>query len=94
MFQAAKITSKGQITIPKNIRTQLDVREGDEIYFMQTYSGLQLLTANERKEIAKKNLEALRRVQKAFEGVAEEIGLKNEDDVMKMIKSMREQGEL
>lgn len=30
---SAKITSKGQVTIPKNVRDALNVREGDQVLF-------------------------------------------------------------
>jgi AbrB family looped-hinge helix DNA binding protein len=30
---AAKVTSKGQVTIPKAVRAALGIREGDEIVF-------------------------------------------------------------
>jgi AbrB family looped-hinge helix DNA binding protein len=36
MGQAAKVTSKGQITIPKDVRTRLGVRPGDELEFIET----------------------------------------------------------
>ena len=35
----ATITSKGQITIPKDIRTQLDLHAGDRISFVQDDDG-------------------------------------------------------
>jgi hypothetical protein len=34
-------------------------------------------------------MDALREAQKAFEGEAERLGLKNDDDVMDMIKEIR-----
>ena len=33
MDSTATITSKGQITIPKNVRDALDLHEGDELLF-------------------------------------------------------------
>ena len=35
----ATITSKGQITIPKDIRTQFDLHAGDRISFVQDDDG-------------------------------------------------------
>lgn len=33
MDRSAKITSKGQVTIPKSVRDALELREGDELLF-------------------------------------------------------------
>lgn len=33
MDERAKLTSKGQVTIPKRVRDALDLHEGDEIWF-------------------------------------------------------------
>ena len=33
MDSSAKITSKGQVTIPKDVRDALELREGDELHF-------------------------------------------------------------
>ncbi len=33
MDSTAKITSKGQVTIPKDVREALELREGDELHF-------------------------------------------------------------
>jgi AbrB family looped-hinge helix DNA binding protein len=33
MDSSAKVTSKGQVTIPKHVREALDLREGDELLF-------------------------------------------------------------
>jgi len=35
----AKITSKGQVTIPKDVRERLGLRVGDEIEFVEDRSG-------------------------------------------------------
>jgi antitoxin PrlF len=34
-FETARVTSKGQITVPKNIREQLGIGEGDRIAFVR-----------------------------------------------------------
>lgn len=33
MDAAAKVTSKGQITVPKSVREALGIKEGDEVVF-------------------------------------------------------------
>jgi antitoxin PrlF len=33
MDERAKMTSKGQVTIPKRVRDALELREGDELHF-------------------------------------------------------------
>jgi len=38
-MQTATITSKGQITIPKDIRDSLGLQSGDKIKFIQTEKG-------------------------------------------------------
>lgn len=33
MYERARVTSKGQVTIPKRVREALGLREGDELVF-------------------------------------------------------------
>lgn len=77
----AKLTAAGQITVPVEIRRLLNLKEGDKILFMQ----------NEKGEVVIDNasINAIRKAQKAFEGVAEEYGFKDEDDVQRYIDEMR-----
>lgn len=35
----ARLTSKGQVTIPKDIRDRLGLRKGDDLVFQETPSG-------------------------------------------------------
>jgi AbrB family looped-hinge helix DNA binding protein len=77
----AKISSNGQITVPAEIRRQLGLKSGDKILFLQNSSG----------EIVINNAsaQAIYKAQKAFEGVAEQMGVSNEDDVQALVNEVR-----
>lgn len=79
-MELARVTTKGQITIPKEIRELLNLKEGSKVLFIK-----------KGKEVIIKNsaMIALENIQKAFEGEAERLGLKDEEDVVKMIKEER-----
>ncbi len=85
-MELAKITAKGQITIPVQVRKMLGVKEGDKVVFLN--EGNRIIIENSTRL-------ALKEVQDAFEGVAEELGLKDEQDVVDLIKEIRreERGE-
>ena len=79
-MELAKITSKGQITIPVAIRRLLGVQEGDKILFVEE---------GEKVVIMNASANALRKAQEAFEGAAEEIGIQKEQDIIDMVKEVR-----
>jgi AbrB family looped-hinge helix DNA binding protein len=79
-MELAKITSKGQITLPIGIRRKLGLKDGDKVAFMEMDN--QIVLANPIS-IAIKN------VQEAFAGEAERLGLKDEDDVAALVKAVR-----
>ena len=79
-MELAKITSKGQITLPIAIRRMLGVKDGDKVAFIEKNNQIVVVNAS---------LEALSHAQNAFAGVAEELGLESEEDVVKMIKEIR-----
>ncbi len=79
-MELAKVTSKGQITIPIAIRNALGIREGDKILFMEEGNRVILTNASTN---------ALLKAQEAFQGAAEEFGIKNEEDVIKLVKGIR-----
>ena len=81
-MELAKVTSKGQITIPLAIRKQLGVCEGDKVLFVEENGKIVLMNAS---------LQALLAAQKAFSGIAEKIGAANEDDVTAMGNEIREE---
>lgn len=77
----AKISSNGQITVPVEIRRLLELKTGDKVLFFQNQSG----------EIVINNASAtaIYKAQAAFEGVAEQMGVKNEDDVQALVDQVR-----
>ena len=81
-MELAKITLRGQITIPVEIRRKLGVKDGDKVIFIEE---------NGRIVIENSVKIALKDVQNAFFGEAERLGLKNESDVAVMVKEVRKE---
>ncbi|MCM1105394.1 MAG: AbrB/MazE/SpoVT family DNA-binding domain-containing protein [Blautia sp.] len=81
-MELAKVTSKGQITIPIEIRKKLGIKEGSKVLFLEE-SGRVYLTNS--------SMEALREAQTAFAGEAERLGLETDADVMALIKEIRKE---
>ena len=79
-MELAKITMRGQITIPVAIRKRLGVKDGDKVIFMEE---------NGRIIIENAAMIALKDAQRDFEDEAERLGLENEKDVVKMVKEVR-----
>jgi len=79
-MELAKITMRGQITIPVRIRKRLGVRDGDKVIFVEE---------NGRVVIENASMIALRNAQDSFVGEAERLGLRNEDDVVDLVKEVR-----
>ena len=79
-MELAKITSKGQITIPMDIRKKMNLKTGDKILFFEE---------NERFFLQNSNSSVLSDFQTAMEGAAKEAGFNNPDDVMAYIKQLR-----
>ena len=81
-MELAKVTSKGQVTIPIEIRKKLGIKNGDKILFVEEAGKIYMLNSS---------MDALREAQRAFAGEAERIGLRDDNDVMEMIKEIREE---
>lgn len=82
-MELAKVTSKGQITIPVEIRNKPGIKEGDKVLFVEE---------GNRIFIVNSTLMALKEAQNAFQGEAERVGLKDEQDVVDMIRQIRKDG--
>lgn len=81
-MELAKVTSKGQITIPIEIRKKLGIKEGSKVLFLEEAGRIYL---------ANSSMEALREAQAVFVGEAERLGLETEEDVMAMVKELRKE---
>jgi AbrB family looped-hinge helix DNA binding protein len=81
-MELAKVTSKGQVTIPIEIRKKLGIKNGDKVLFMEDSGRIYMMNSS---------MNALCEAQKAFVGEAERLGLENDDDVMDMVKELREE---
>ncbi|MBR5508542.1 MAG: AbrB/MazE/SpoVT family DNA-binding domain-containing protein [Lachnospiraceae bacterium] len=81
-MELAKVTSKGQITIPIEIRRKLGLKEGDKVLFIEEGDKIMIMNST---------LIALQKAQEAFAGEAEAAGLQNEEDVICMINEIRKE---
>lgn len=53
MKKRAKITSKGQVTIPREVRRRLGVRPGDRVEFEDDGNGMKVIAVREESPFAK-----------------------------------------
>jgi len=81
-MELAKITTKGQITIPVHVRKKLNLKDGDKVIFIEE---------NGRMIMENSTKVALREVQDAFDGEAERVGLETEEDVVDLVKQFRKE---
>jgi AbrB family looped-hinge helix DNA binding protein len=76
----AKVMAKGQITLPKDIRTLLKVGTGDRVT---------LVCEGDRVIMMNAAVYAMKMLQKDMTGEAEKAGLHSDEDVFDMIIEMR-----
>ena len=76
----AKVMSKGQVTIPKDIREILGVSCGDRITFIVENGSVRLITSA---------VYAMQILQAQMADEAEKTGLNSDDAVMEMVKEIR-----
>ena len=82
IMELAKVTSKGQITIPVQIRKKLKLKEGDKVFFSEEKGKVIFQNASQV---------ALASFQKEMTGEAKRVGFDSEDDVIQYIKNIREE---
>jgi AbrB family looped-hinge helix DNA binding protein len=79
-MEVARVTSKGQITIPRDIRAKMELKKGDKILFFEE---------NGKYFLQNSISIALKNFQDSMRGEAEKAGFNAPDDVVKYIKSRR-----
>ena len=79
-MELAKITSKGQITLPIGIRRSLNLKDGDKVAFIEEDGKYVLINPT---------MIAFENIRKEFDGEAEKLELKDVDDVVDMVKEIR-----
>ena len=81
-MEIARITSKGQITIPIGIRKKLNLKEGDKVIFIEE---------EDKIVFANSSMIALKEIQEGMQGIAEKQGVYSEDDVNNLVKDIRKE---
>lgn len=80
----AKVMSKGQITLPKEIRTKLGIDTGDRVTLI--CEGDQVILMNAA-------VYAMKMLQMGMKGEAEQVGIETEVDIMDLVKEVRDEVE-
>jgi AbrB family looped-hinge helix DNA binding protein len=76
----ARLSSKGQVTIPVDIRRKLGLREGDKVVFAEQGESVVIINSNRM---------AWKEFQNGMRGAAEEAGFTSEQDVVDYCKEIR-----
>ncbi len=76
----AKVMSKGQVTIPKNVRTALGIETGDRVTFVVDGTNVRVVNSA---------VYALMKLQDQMKGSAKKAGLMSEDEVADWITNSR-----
>lgn len=80
-MEVSRISSKGQVTIPKTIRELLNLNEGDRVAFLEE---------NGKIMITKASLIALNELQDALSKEAKEKSI-SEEELLNELKAVREE---
>lgn len=77
----AKVMAKGQVTIPKDVREVLGVTSGDRISFIVEGSTVRIVNSA---------VYAMQMLQNEMAGEADRTGLSSDEDVMALVKKLRD----
>ncbi len=76
----AKVMAKGQITIPKDVRTVLGVTSGDRVSFVVDGNTVRIVNSA---------VYAMEMLQNDLKGEAERLGLRTEEDILALVEELR-----
>lgn len=76
----ARVMSKGQVTIPKNIRAALGISVGDRVTFVVENGSVRIINSA---------IYAMRKFQEQMKGQAAQAGFMSEEDVAEWITQSR-----
>ena len=80
----AKVMSKGQVTIPKDVREILGISSGDRITFVVENGNVRLINSA---------IYAMQLLQAQMANEAENIGLTSDEAIMDLVKEVRAESE-
>lgn len=80
LINDARVMSKGQVTIPKNIREALGVTTGDRVTFIFENGSVRVINSA---------VYAMQKFQEQMKGEAEKAGFASEEDVANWITDTR-----
>lgn len=80
MLDIAKLSVKGQVTIPVEIRKKLSLKNGDKVVFMEKRGDIVLMNSNRL---------AFEEFQREMAGEAERAGINSEQDIVDLVKELR-----
>ena len=80
LINDARVMSKGQVTIPKNIREALGVTTGDRVTFIFENGSVRMINSA---------VYAMQKFQEQMKGQAEKAGFTSEEDVADWITNTR-----
>ena len=81
-IDSAKVMAKGQVTIPKDVRSVLGVSSGDRISFIVEGNTVRIVNSA---------VYAMQMLQQEMKGEAEKAGIETDDDVNRLISEMRKE---
>jgi len=85
IIDTVKVMSKGQITIPKDIRKKLGISIGDRVT---------LICEDDRVILMNSAVYAMKMLQSEMVGEAEKAGIRTDNEVIELVKAVRSEIEL